>query len=193
MGPNSHAYLSNVAPRGDRGGTDPSREHDKVTTLTGAGIPRDLLEGANPLRVVWLSPLMRPLARVQAEALRARGVDVLLVTTDRHPESDTARDYEMVLDQQFRTLSSWLAARRRIRDFRPDVVITEQVRDPRDEGSGQRRALLRALFDRWGSRSAATVTYSNYAAIAVAVRRDVAGTPVNVLPLCSDLDPALVP
>jgi glycosyltransferase involved in cell wall biosynthesis len=37
------------------------------------------------------------------------------------------------------------------------------------------------------------VTYSNYAAIAVAVRRDVAGTPVNVLPLCSDLDPARVP
>ena len=87
--------------------------------------------GSNAVRAVWLSPLMRPLARVQAEALRARGVDVLLVTTDRHPESDTARDYEMVLDLQFRTVSSWLAARRRIRDHRPDVAIVEQVRDPR--------------------------------------------------------------
>jgi glycosyltransferase involved in cell wall biosynthesis len=212
MWANSHDYLSNAAPRGDRGGPDRSRKHDKVTTLTNAGIPRGSTEGANPLRVVWLSPLMRPLARVQAEALRARGMDVLLVTTDRHPESDTRRDYEMVLDLSFRTASTWLAAWRRIREHRPDVVIAERVRDPRwialagrtpriqvvhderrYEGSRRRRAYARAMFDRWGSRSAATVTYSNYAAIAVAIRRDVAGTPVNVLPLCSDLDPALVP
>jgi glycosyltransferase involved in cell wall biosynthesis len=212
MGANSHDYLSNGAPTGDRGGPDRSREHDKVTTLTNASIPRDSTEDANPLRVVWLSPLMRPLARVQAEALRARGMDVLLVTTDRHPESDTRRDYEMVLDLSFHAASTWLAAWRRIREHRPDVVIAERVRDPRwialagrtpriqvvhderrDEGSRRRRAYARAMFDRWGSRSAATVTYSNYAAIAVAIRRDVAGTPVNVLPLCSDLDPALVP
>ena len=51
----------------------------------------------NSRRVLWLSPWMRPLARVQAEALRQRGVDVLLVTSDRHPESDAARDYELVL------------------------------------------------------------------------------------------------
>ena len=212
MGANSHDYVSNAAPRGYRGGPDRSRKHDKVTTLTNAGIPGGSTKGANPLRVVWLSPLMRPLARVQAEALRARGMDVLLVTTDRHPESDTRRDYEMVLDLSFRTASTWLAAWRRIREHRPDVVIAERVRDPRwialagrtpriqvvhderrDEGSRRRRAYARAMFDRWGSRSAATVTYSNYAAIAVAIRRDVAGTPVNVLPLCSDLDPALVP
>jgi glycosyltransferase involved in cell wall biosynthesis len=212
MGANSHDYLSTAAPRGDRGGPDRSRKHDKVTTLTNAGIPRGSTEGANPLRVVWLSPLMRPLARVQAEALRARGMDVLLVTTDRHPESDTRRDYEMVLDLSFRTASTWLAAWRRIHEHRPDVVIAERVRDPRwialagrtpriqvvhderrDEGSRRRRPYARAMFDRWGSRSAATVTYSNYAAIAVAIRRDVVGTPVNVLPLCSDLDPALVP
>src|ERR1700742_2535380 len=212
MGSNSHDYLSNVAPKRARGDTDRRREHDKVTTLTGAGIPRERVEGANPLRVAWLSPLMRPLARVQAEALRARGIDVLLVTTDRHPESDARRDYEMVLDLRFRTASTWLAAWRRIREHRPDVVIAERVRDPRwialagrtpriqlvhderrDEGGPRRRAFAQAMFDRWASRSAATVTYSNYAAIAVAIRRDVAGTPVNVLPLCSDLDPALVP
>src|SRR6201992_2856740 len=211
MGSNSHDYLSNVAPKRARGDTDRRREHDKVTTLTGAGIPRERVEGANPLRVAWLSPLMRPLARVQAEALRARGIDVLLVTTDRHPESDARRDYEMVLDLRFRTASTWLAAWRRIREHRPDVVIAERVRDPRwialagrtpriqlvhderrDEGGPRRRDFAQAMFDRWASRSAATVTYSNYAAIAVAIRRDVAGTPVNVLPLCSDLDPALV-
>jgi glycosyltransferase involved in cell wall biosynthesis len=179
--------------------------------MTGPGVRRDFQRDPNALRVVWLSPLMRSLARVQAEALRERGVDVLLVTTDQHPESDSARDYEMVLDLRFRTISTWIAAWRRIREHRPDVVIAEQVRDPRwialagrtpriqlvhderaDEGD-QRKAYARAIFDRWASYSAATVTYSNYAAIAVAVRRDVAGTPVNVLPLCSDLDPALVP
>ena len=102
-----------------------------VTTSAGAGIPRNCRRGPGAIRAVWLSPLMRPLARVQAEALRARGVDVLLVTTDRHPESDMARDYEMVLDLRFRTVATWIAAWRRIRDFQPDVVITEQVRDPR--------------------------------------------------------------
>jgi glycosyltransferase involved in cell wall biosynthesis len=212
MGANSDDYLPNVAPTGERSGTDPSQERDKAMTLTGAGISRKFVESAESLRVVWLSPLMRPLARVQAEALRARGIDELLVTTDRHPESDARRDYEMVLDLRFRTASTWLAAWRRIREHRPDVVVTEQLRDPRwialagrtpriqvvhderpDVGGRRRRAFARAMFDRWASRSAATVTYSNYAAIAVAIRRDVAGSPVNVLPLCSDLDPGLVP
>jgi glycosyltransferase involved in cell wall biosynthesis len=185
-----------------------------VTVMTNASIPHDHRGGANAPRVLWLSPLMRPLARVQAEALCRRGVDVLLVTTDQHPESDTARDYELVLDPRLRTASTWsaaLAAERRIREHRPDIVIAELVRDPRwialagrapriqlvhderrDDGR-HRQAFARAVFDRWGSRSAATVTYSNYAAIAVATRRDVAGTGVSVVPLCSDLDPALVP
>src|ERR1700739_1882616 len=179
--------------------------------MSGVGIPRHHRGSTNALRVLWLSPLMRPLARVQAQALRERGIDVLLVTTDQHPESDKARDYELVLGSRFST-SATLAVHRRIREHRADIVIAEQVRDPRwialagrtpriqlvhderrEEGGRRRRAFARAMFDRWASRSAATVTYSNYAAIAVAIRRDVAGTPVNVLPLCSDLDPALVP
>jgi glycosyltransferase involved in cell wall biosynthesis len=119
-----------------------------------------------------------------------------------------------VLDPRFRTASTWpaaLAAQRRIREYRPDIVIAEHVRDPRwialagrapriqlvhderrDDGR-HRQVLARAVFDRWGAHSAATATYSNYAAIAVATRRDVAGTTVHVVPLCSDLDPALVP
>ena len=95
---------------------------ETVTAMTKAIIPRDHRGTANARRVLWLSPLMRPLARVQAEALRARGIDVLLVTTDQHPESDTARDYELVLDPRFRTASTWpaaLAAQRRIREHRP--------------------------------------------------------------------------
>ena len=158
---------------------------------------------------------MRPLARVQAEALRQRGVDVLLVTSDRHPESDAARDYELVLDPRFRTASTWpatLAALRRIREYRPHVVIAELVRDPRwialadlapriqlvhdgglNDTAERRPAYERAVFDRWGAGSAATITYSDYVAALVATQRDVAGTRVHVLPLTSDLDATLVP
>jgi glycosyltransferase involved in cell wall biosynthesis len=169
----------------------------------------------NSIRILWLSPWMRPLARVQAEALRRRGADVLLVTSDQHPESDTARDFELVLDPRFRKAKTWpasLAAWRRIRNYRPHIVITELVRDPRwmvlagraprvqlvhddcphDEGE-QRPAYEHAILDRWGAGSAATITYSDYVAAAVGSRRDVAGTPMYVLPLTSDLDTALVP
>lgn len=157
---------------------------------------------------------MRPLARVQVEALRRQGADVLLVTSDQHPESGPARDYEMVLDPRFRTAATWrpsLTAWRRIREYRPDVVITELVRDPRwialagrvpriqlvhddrpHDAAERRPSYELAVFDRWGARSAATVTYSQYVAARVTTRRDVSGTPVHVLPLTSDLDPALV-
>ncbi|MBY0441853.1 MAG: glycosyltransferase, partial [Mycobacteriaceae bacterium] len=158
---------------------------------------------------------MRPLARVQAEALRRRGVDVLLVTSDQHPESDAARDYELVLDPRFRTAATWpasIAAWRQVRDYRPHVVIAELVRDPRwmalagrvprvqlvhddrpHDATEAQPAHERAVLDRWGARSVATITYSNYVAAAVAHRRDVRGTNLHVLPLTSDLDPTLVP
>ncbi|WP_102419004.1 glycosyltransferase [Mycobacterium sp. 4858] len=169
----------------------------------------------NSLRVLWLSPWMRSLARVQIEALRRREVDVLLVTTDLHPESDAARDYELVLDPRLGKAATWaatVAAWRRVHEYRPDVVIAELVRDPRwialagrlpriqlvhDDRPHvpieQRRVYEPVVFDRWGAHSAATVTYSGYVAAAVAMRRDVAGTRVHVLPLTSDLDPARVP
>ena len=155
----------------------------------------------NSPRVLWLSPWMRPLARVQAEALRRRGVDVLLVTTDLHPESDAARDYELVLDPRLGTAATWpatFAAWRRVHEYRPDVVIAELVRDPRwialagrvpriqlvhddrpHAAIEQRRVYEPVVFDRWGAHSAATITYSNHVAAAVATRRDVAGTRVK--------------
>lgn len=168
------------------------------------------------LRVLWLSPWMRPLARVQIEALRRRGVDVLLVTSGvHHPESDATRDYELVLDPRPRTAATWpayLPGWRRARKYRPDIVIAELLTDPRwialagpaprvqfvhdhhpHDPSEQRRAIERAVFDRWGARSTATVTFSDYVAGAVANRRDVAGTRMHMVPLCSDLDATLVP
>jgi glycosyltransferase involved in cell wall biosynthesis len=169
----------------------------------------------NSPRVLWLSPWTRPAVRVQAEALIRHGADVLLVTSDQHPESDAARDYELVLDPRFRTAATWLPtlkAWRRVRAYRPDVVIAEIVRDPRwialagrtpriqvvhddrpHDPDEQRPAYERAVFDRWGARSAATITYSNHVATAVAAHRDVGGTPVHVVPLASDVDLPRVP
>ena len=47
------------------------------------------------LRVLWLSKWNRPLARIYAESLIDAGAEVMLVTSDLHPESDTARRYEV--------------------------------------------------------------------------------------------------
>ena len=152
---------------------------------------------------------------MQSEALIRHGADVLLVTSDRHPESDAARDYELVLEPRFLTAATWpptLRGWRQVRKFRPDVVIAEQVRDPRwmalagrtpriqvihdDQPHDPGEALPSyelAVLDRWGARSAATIAYCDYVANAVATRRDVAGTPVHVVPLASDLDLDRVP
>lgn len=167
------------------------------------------------MRVLWLSPWMRPLARVYAEALGRHGVQVLLITSDQHPESDAARDYELILDPRLRAVSTWPASIttwRHVRDWRADIAVTELVRDPRwiaFAGKAPRVQLLhddrahdpheqrpryeRAVFDRWGATSAATVVFSDYVATAVADRRDVAGTRLRTVPLTSDLDPVLVP
>jgi glycosyltransferase involved in cell wall biosynthesis len=152
---------------------------------------------------------------VQSEALIRHGADVLLVTSDQHPESDAARDYELVLDPRFKTAATWVPtfkAWRQVRKFAPDVVIAEIVRDPRwialaglapriqvihddrpHDPDELRPAYERAVFDRWGARSAATITYSQYVAAAVAANRDVAGTPVHVVPLASDVDLPRIP
>jgi glycosyltransferase involved in cell wall biosynthesis len=173
------------------------------------------MTGVNSPRVLWFSPWTRPAVRVQSEALLRHGADVLLVTSDRHPESDAARDYELVLEPRFRAAATWppaLAAWRRIRKYRPDVVIAEQVRDPRwialagrtpriqvvhddrpHDPVEQRPSYEHAVLDRWGARSAATITYSDFVAKAVATRRDVAGMPLHVVPLASDLDLDRIP
>lgn len=168
------------------------------------------------MKILWLSPWMRPLARVHVEALRAQGDDVLLVTTDQHPESGPPLEYEIVLDSRFKQVGSWAPfarALRRARAFGPDVVVSELVRDPRwlafgtlgervhlvhddrpHDSSENRPAWERTVFDRWSRSSSATVTFSDYVARAV---RDgnVPGTssPVHVVPLTSDLQDDRVP
>lgn len=160
------------------------------------------------MRVLWLSPWMRTLARVQAEALLRRGHDVLLVTSNQHPESDAARPYELVLGphpKDPRTWAPFLRALPAVRAFGADVVVCELVRDPRwmlfagrapritvvhdDRPHGpdeQRPGWEVRVFDRWAAGSALTVAHSRYVA-------GVLGSSTEVVPLTSDLDERLVP
>jgi glycosyltransferase involved in cell wall biosynthesis len=159
------------------------------------------------LRVLWLSPWMRPLARIYVESLLDAGDDVLLVTSDLHPSSDTARDYELVLDPGPKKLHTWPQFARAAvltRRFAPSVVVGELVRDPRwiAFAAGVPRVELihddqphdvqyikprweRAVFGPWSRRAECTVAFSRYVARAVGASA--------VVPLTSDLDESRVP
>ncbi|AKS35972.1 glycosyltransferase family 4 protein [Mycolicibacterium goodii] len=156
--------------------------------------------------MLWLSPWLRPLARIHAEALIDAGARVLLVTSDRHPSSSAAEPYELVLDPRFKTASTWPAhvrAVREVRRFNPDVVVAELVRDPRwlafaprtprvelihddrpHDAAEERPRWERALFDR-RARSAHPVAFSRHVADAVGA--------ADVVPLTSDLPERDVP
>ncbi|OBB22315.1 hypothetical protein A5792_06695 [Mycolicibacterium peregrinum] len=156
--------------------------------------------------MLWLSPWLRPLARVYAEALQSAGAEVLLVTSDQHPSSAIRRPYELVLDPRPKTLGTWPETGRalmRIRDFEPDVVVSELVRDPRWLAFAPTAARVELVHDdrahdagelrpRWETglfglraRFARRVAFSRYVAGAV----DAA----DVVPLTSDLADSEIP
>lgn len=165
------------------------------------------------MKVLWLSPWMRPLSRVQTNALRAAGHEVRLVTTDQHPESGPPVSDEWVVDARFKRPSTWpefWRLRRRVRDFAPDIVVTELVRDPRwmllartaprvdvvhddrpHDDHEQLPAWERRAFARWRARACLTITHSHHVGDRIAPT--IAPVPVAVSPLASDLDPTLVP
>jgi glycosyltransferase involved in cell wall biosynthesis len=133
---------------------------------------------------------------------------VLLVTSDQQGQSGPARPYELVLTPQPKTLATWpefVRAERSVRDFAPDVVVAELVRDPRWMLLGRGRPRVTAVhddrphdatetrprweqvvFDRWAARSSTTVAFSRHVADAVGGRAE-------VVPLTSDLPEAQVP
>lgn len=163
--------------------------------------------------MLYLSPWLRPLARVYAESLIGAGARVLLVTSNKHPESDSARPYELVVDPRLKTPRTWpefVNAATRVRRFAPNVVVAEIVRDPRWMmfGMGVPRVQLvhddqlrdefdvwkwwePTLFGPWLRRSVATIAFSKYVADAIGA--------TSIVPLTSDLDetrvalPPLVP
>ena len=165
------------------------------------------------MRILWLSPWLRTLSRVQVDALRATGHECLLVTTDQHYETVTARADERVLDPAIkdpRTLPALLRVVREARAWGPDLVVTELMHDPRwlpltrlaplvhvvhddrpHDATEHRPAHRRAVLDHLTRAAAAVVAPSAHVAAVLSARY---GRRVDVVPLTSDVpDDALPP
>lgn len=135
------------------------------------------------------------------------GVEILLVTSNLHPTSDSPRHYELVLDPRLKRPRSWpqfIRALVQTRRFAADVVVAEIVRDPRwmafapgvprielihdDQPHDHNHIVPRwkqNIFRHWSRRSASTVAFSHYVACAVSASA--------IVPLTSDLDESFVP
>jgi len=164
------------------------------------------------VKVLWLSPWLRSLSRVHCEALRSSGCEVLLITSDRHPESGARRPYETVIDPRAKQASSWpefAGALAQARRFAPDVVVAELVFDPRwllfmrlapmvhlihddapHDANEERPWSRRAFYNLTSRRSKRLVVFSNYVAERL---RPGASRPISIVPLTSDLDPSRTP
>lgn len=164
------------------------------------------------MRILWLSPWLRPIARISAENLLALGAEVMLVTADLHPESEGERPFETLLlgrpvptKDWFNIFQVYLKAKH----FKPDVVVTELLRDPRwrvFSGLAPRVRLIHddkphdrthrdpwwiRSFETWDSQADATVVFSEYVARQLSERG--APGPIYRAPLVTDLDASIVP
>ncbi len=160
------------------------------------------------MKILWLSPWMRPLARVYVDALHDAGHECRLITSDQHYQPMTARDYERVLDPRPRDPRTTLPLLRVLaesRRWRPDVAVAELVWDPRwlamarlaplvhlvhddapHDATETRPSWQRALFAHLSRRAARTVAFSGHVA-------DRLGPHTSVVPLTSDVPDAEVP
>ncbi|SDI99841.1 Glycosyltransferase involved in cell wall bisynthesis [Frankineae bacterium MT45] len=164
------------------------------------------------MRVLWISPWLRSLARVQVDALARTGIETLLITTQRHPESDGVRGGEVIVDQSLKHPASWLdflTAYRRARRFAPDIVVVELVRDPRwlpftrlapyvtlvhDDAPHDATEVppkrVRQLRSRLDAHAARVVVFSDFVAEQLKKTRGIEAYPI---PLTSDLADDQVP
>jgi len=167
------------------------------------------------MRILWLSPWMRSLARIYIDNLIDLGAEVMFVTADLHPESDHPRPYETVLLGRPVPTADWLPIQRTYREarrFQPDIVVTELLRDPRWQAlaSLAPRARLihdanphdpsqippwynRLFFNRWDERADATIAFSRNVADKLLERPSVSASQLHVAPLTSDLPMSQVP
>lgn len=168
------------------------------------------------MRILWLTNAFRAMAHIRREEFRNAGVEMMLVTSNRgfSKHFGPARDYETILLGRPVPWSDWLPCYRTyraVKQFRPDVIVTELLADPRwrafagstprinlihdadpHDGKHKIRVWNRMAFNRWNDNADATVVFSEY----VASRLIDQGKNVSrlwVVPLHSDLDPDLVP
>jgi len=168
------------------------------------------------MRVLWLSPWLRPRARIWVENLQKLGVEVMLVTSDLHYESNAAREYETVLGGRPVPTADWTrlySAYRKASKFKPDLVVTELLRDPRWRALTGLAPRVRIVHDDkphddthvfpwwnrrflngspWDVNADATIVFCNYVADELR-RAGAVKPPLYVASLTSDLDASLAP
>ena len=166
--------------------------------------------------ILWLTPYFRAHALIRREAFLGAGVEMMLISSNRgfSRHSGRPREYETVLLGRPVPWADWIPCYRayqQVKKFRPDVVVTEMLADPRWRaiaGSTPRINLVhdadphdekhkipiwnRLMFDRWNNRADATVAFSDFVAARL-VEQERPISRLRVVPLHSDLDPALVP
>lgn len=164
------------------------------------------------MKVLWLSPWLRTLTRVQVDALRDAGHSALIITTDQHYEKVAARPDERVLDPAIkdpRTLPALARVLAEARRFAPDVVVSEMMHDPRwlpmtrlaplvqvvhddrpHDAHEVRPWRQRAVLDHQTRAAAAVVAPSRHVAAVLSARF---GRRVDVVPLTSDVPEADLP
>lgn len=165
------------------------------------------------MRILFVIPWGRALARVYCDELIRLGHEVALVTTGRHYEKQPARPYELLFSGTPKQPSSWPGLVRSLnaaRRFAPDVIVTEEFNDPRllvplmgstpvatlvhddrpHDHLHERAFHHRVVYNRVADKADLRVTFSEYVAQAVRAR----GTgPVATVPLPSDAGEHLVP
>lgn len=164
------------------------------------------------MRVLWIAPWGRALARVYLDEMVRQGHEVLLITTAKHFEKADAAGYERLITgdpKQPRSLPSVLSALRAARRLRPDVVVAEEFHDPRllpmlglaplatlvhddtPHGAAETKSWHhRLVFERTARKAELLVAFSEYVAARVRARSTV---PVAVVPLPSDAGEQDVP
>lgn len=166
------------------------------------------------MRVLWVAPWFRTLAGVWAEPLRAAGHEVLVVTSPRHFETRSAGAPELVLEHGPRDRAAWPELARTVaavRRFAPQVVVADEVRDPRLLALAPRAPLVLLVHDarphdadhrrpwrhdlvieRQYRRAQRILVFSED--VGAALRRDPrARCPVLAVPLPSEMTDHLVP
>lgn len=167
------------------------------------------------MRILWLAPTFRGNGRIRSKEIRALGADVMLVTAAlRYSDFDQSDEHETVLNGRPIPWSDWRPCYRtyqEARRFRPDVVVTELLRDPRwrmfaglaprirlvhDDKPHDAKSVFpwwnRLFFNRWDAQADATIVFSEYVASGLRAQGR-AGSRLYVAPLHSDLDPCLIP
>jgi glycosyltransferase involved in cell wall biosynthesis len=165
------------------------------------------------MRVLWIAPWGRPLARVFCDELVRTRTEVLLVTSGQHYEQwDRPAPYEMLITGSPKQPKSYPGVARAIaaaRRFHADVIVAEEFTDPRllpllsgaphatlvhddapHDHTEQRKPHHRIVFNRVAEHADLLITFSDF--VAEAVRRRWPTAAVTV-PLPSDAGEHHVP